>query len=161
MNGSSNTVFDPTEKRLPSSHLFRSSLGSISSSRKSTEISKTYKQASALFLTRRLSEALSTIQPLIATPNAENDAAQDEKEASLAPVAGASRTSRIKVWSFYLTILNAIAELGPEDGTAEFGNKKWKNVVTKAQDGSIWEEVVNVGYGGVEGNVDADVIVNL
>ena len=65
------------------------------------------------------------------------------------------------MWSFYLTLLNAIAELGPENGKKEFGGKEWKNLVARAQDGTIWDEVVNIGYGGIEGNIDADVVFNL
>lgn len=58
-------------------------------------------------------------------------------------------------------MLNAIAELGPEDGRAAFGIKQWKSLVAKAQDGTIWEEVVHIGYGDIESRVDADVVINL
>lgn len=162
MNGSSTTLVDPIEGSLATSRLLGSSVGSISSPRKAkSEISKVYKQAEALFVTRRFSEALVCIEPLITIPSRENDAHDDEATPDLAPIAKASSKSRIKVWSFYLTLLNAIAELGPEDGKKEFGGREWKNLVAKAQDGSIWDEVVNIGYGGEEGNVDADVVFNL
>ena len=121
-----------------------------------------YKQAEALFVTRRFAQALACIGPLITIPNCENDAQDDDEAApDVAPIARASSKSRIKVWSFYLTLLNAIAELGPETGRKEFGGREWKSLVAKAQDGTIWDEVVNVGYGGMEGNVDADVVLNL
>ena len=81
--------------------------------------------------------------------------------ADVAPIARASQRSRIKVWSLYLTLLNSVAELGPEVGKKEFGGKEWKNLVAKAQDGTVWNEVVDIGYGGIEGNVDADVVFNL
>ncbi len=78
-----------------------------------------------------------------------------------APVAQASRTTRIKVWSLYLTILNAIIELEPEEGKDAFGQQEWRALCAKVRDGDIWEEVVRNGYHGVEGNVDSDVVINL
>jgi len=65
------------------------------------------------------------------------------------------------VWSFYLTFLNAVVELGPEEGKHAFGSSKWKALVQKARDGSIWPEVVRDGYHGSDGDVDADVVINL
>ncbi len=112
-------------------------------------------------MTRRFQEALSSIEPLITITRRHNDTHDDEATQDVAPIARASTKSRIRVWSFYLTLLNAIAELGPEDGKKEFGAKEWMNLVAQARDGTIWDEVVNIGYGGVEGNVDADVVFNL
>jgi hypothetical protein len=65
------------------------------------------------------------------------------------------------VWSLYLTILNAIVELEPEDGKQAFGTQEWRALVAKVRDGHVWEEVVQNGYRGVEGDVDADVVINL
>ncbi|RYO87843.1 hypothetical protein DL766_005963 [Monosporascus sp. MC13-8B] len=136
-----------------------SSLASSTSSRpSSSSISKTYRQASQLFLTRRLPEALSTVQPLI-TPPAENADASGHTEP--APVARASRSTRIKVWSLYLTILNAILELEPDEGKDTFGVQEWRALCSKVRDGDVWEEVVQFGYHGVEGDVDSDVVINL
>ena len=142
-----------------------SSLGSLSSPRRpkaASEISRIFKQARDLFLQRRLSEAFSTIRPLVTETQSEETLEVGEKKPKKpAPVASANRVSRIKVWSLYITLLNAIAELGPGDGKAMFGSRDWNSLVSKAQNGSIWEEVVNVGYGGVEGNVDSDIVINL
>ncbi|KAK7744415.1 hypothetical protein SLS62_010139 [Diatrype stigma] len=136
------------------------SLASSTSSRQSaSNISKAYRQASQLFLTRRLPEALSTVVPLI-TPSAENVIdATDDPEPS--PVARASRSTRIKVWSLYLTVLNAILELDPDEGKDAFGVQEWRALCTKVRDGDVWEEVVQFGYHGVEGEVDSDVVINL
>ena len=120
-----------------------------------------YKQAEDLFVTRRFAEALSVIEPLVTVPCPQDGTHDDEATPDVAPITRASPKLRIKVWSFYLTLLNAIAELGPENGKTEFGGREWKNLVAKAQDGTIWDEVVNIGYGGLEGNVDADVVFNL
>lgn len=127
---------------------------STSASRQTSQISKTYRQASTLFLTRRLPEALTTLTPLIFSPGSADDGEP-------APVASASRTSRIKVWSLYLTILNAILEMNPEEGKDAFGNPEWRALCTKVRDGQVWEEVVHNGYHDVEGDVDPDVVINL
>ncbi|KAK4179286.1 putative PEX26 peroxisomal biogenesis factor 26 [Triangularia setosa] len=136
-----------------------SSMNSPRPSSSSSHITKTYRQASTLFLTRRLPEALSTVLPLVSpVPQTEND---PNGPFDPAPTAKASRSSRIKVWSLYLTILNAILELDSEEGKAAFGTAEWRALCHKVRDGEIWEEVVKNGYHGVEGDVDADVVINL
>ena len=135
-----------------------SSLSSNPASRSgSSHISKTYRQASSLFLTRRLPEALSTVLPLISPPTPDNPDGVSES----APIAQSSRSTRIKVWSLYLTILNAAAELDADAGKAAFGAQEWRSLTAKVRDGDIWEEVVQNGYYGVEGNVDSEVVINL
>ncbi|KAH8890777.1 hypothetical protein GQ53DRAFT_157198 [Thozetella sp. PMI_491] len=151
-----------TETLSSSSRLLSASISSLSSSvssarPSSNHISKAYRQASTLFLTRRLPEALSTVLPLVTPrPSEEADGAVEP-----ALVAQASRTTRIKVWSLYLTILNAIIELDPEEGKEAFGTQEWRAVCSKVRDGEVWEEVVTNGYHGVEGDVDSDVVINL
>ncbi|MCJ1277257.1 hypothetical protein MMC21_005067 [Puttea exsequens] len=162
MNGSNTALIDPTEEALSSSRLLGLSLGSLSSPcRKSSEISKAHREASNLFLTRRLPEALSIIEPLITCLPQFEDVNEEEHQPHSAPVAIASRKDRIKVWSFYLTLLNAIADLGPEEGKDTFGNRQWTSLVAKAKDGTIWEELVKDGYHGIEENVDPEVVINL
>ena len=143
------------------SGLLTTSISSLSSSttsaRHPSQISKTYRQSSTLFLTRRLPEALTTLLPVITpTDTSSQDAVIDPP-----PVAVASRTTRIKVWSLYLTILNAIVELEPDEGKDAFGAQEWRGLCAKVRDGAIWEEVVKNGYHGVEGDVDSDVVINL
>ncbi|KAL2263058.1 hypothetical protein VTK26DRAFT_8422 [Humicola hyalothermophila] len=139
------------------------SIASLSSSTSSgrnsssSHISKTYRQASTLFLTRRLPEALSTVLPLVSPPPSDDPNGSFEP----APVARASRSSRIKVWSLYLTILNAILDLEPDEGKDAFGTQEWRALCHKVREGEVWEEVVRNGYHGTEGDVDADVVINL
>lgn len=76
-------------------------------------------------------------------------------------MASASRTTRTKVWSLYLTILNAVLEMGVEEGKDAFGNREWRALCAKVRDGQVWEEVVRNGYHGVEGDVDSEVVINL
>lgn len=152
-----------TYEALGSSRMLSSSVSSSSASRQhSQQIAKAYRQAAQLFLTRRLPEALSTIEPTISTP-----AQDDQKESyngdlsGYAPIATASRGTRVKVWSFYLTLLNSVVELGAEEGKNAFGSTRWKQLVSKCRDGSVWDDVVRDGYAAVEGDVDAEVVVNL
>ncbi|KAF2629461.1 hypothetical protein BU25DRAFT_409340 [Macroventuria anomochaeta] len=156
---------------ISGSRYLRSSISSLSASRQqSSQIAKAYRQAAQLFLTRRLPEALSTIEPIITAPphDSLHDSLPDslpdsngDLQAAYAPVATASRGTRVKVWSFYLTFLNSVVELGAEEGKHAFGSARWKQLVSKCRDGSVWDEVVRDGYAGVEGDVDADVVVNL
>lgn len=154
-----------SREALPSSRILSSSISSLSSStssrQASSQISKIYRQASTLFLTRRLPESLSTILPVVAPTGREVDATELETSSEPAPIAGALRTTRIKVWSLYLTILNAVVELDAEEGKQAFGTKEWRSLVKRVRDGEVWEEVVQNGYGGIEGDVDADVVINL
>lgn len=151
-------AISPSTSETFSHNLLASSISSLSASttasRHPSQISKTYRQSSTLFLTRRLPEALTTLLPLITPPEA---SAHSEP----APIAVASRTTRIKVWSLYLTILNAIIELEPDEGKDAFGAQEWRGLCNKVRDGAIWEEVVKNGYHGVEGDVDSDVVINL
>lgn len=148
---------------LPSSQLLSSSISSLSPSRQSaSQVSKVYKQASQLFLTRRLSEALSTLEPVVSVPpSPETRSNEDEDSPVLAPIATVSSNLRIKVWNLYITLLNAIVDLGPEEGKKLFGHKEWKALVSRVRDGDVWEDVVTRGYRGREGIVDADVVYPL
>lgn len=162
-NGSMATTLPPTRDTLTSSQLLNSSISSLSSSstrQTSSQISKIYRQSSTLFLTRRLPESLSTILPVI-TPAANDEDTITDNGGETAPIAKASRTTRIKVWSLYLTILNAVMELDPEEGKQAFGGSEYRSLIGKVRDGEVWEEVVANGYGGVEGDVDSDVVINL
>lgn len=95
--------------------------------------------------------------PLISPPPSDDPNGPFEP----APVARASRSTRIKVWSLYLTILNAIIELDTDEGKDAFGTQDWRAICTKVREGEVWEEVVRNGYHSVEGDVDADVVINL
>ncbi|PSR94432.1 hypothetical protein BD289DRAFT_451351 [Coniella lustricola] len=168
-------------EELSSSHqALSSSISSLTSPTQARHsasyVSKTYRQASTLFLTRRLPEALTTILPLITLPHPTSDDgdkisssnAEQPSQPQLqpqpqppTPVAKASRNTRIKVWTLYIAILNAIVALEPEEGKEAFGTQDWRATCAKVRDGEVWEEVVVNGYHGVEGHVDPDVVINL
>jgi hypothetical protein len=154
------TLYDDVD--VSGSRYLSSSMSSLSTARQqSSQIAKAYRQAAQLFLTRRLPEALSTIEPIITPPPTDETKGDATDVVGHAPVATASRGTRVKVWSFYLTFLNAVVELGADEGKHAFGSATWKNLVAQCRDGSIWDRVVRDGYAGVEGDVDADVVVNL
>lgn len=162
------------------SQYLSSSLSSLSNSRSTNSlIVRTYKQATQLYLTRRFREALEAIEPIVSPQqNSLANGAQTNGHANgyaneytnvdshtssteAAPIAQSSRSTRTKIWVFYLSLLHAIIELGPEEGRQTFGSSKWKQLATKVRDGTVWDEVVQRGYGGEDGDVDADVVVNL
>lgn len=145
---------------LSSSH---SQLLSTSSTLSTSKLcSQTYKKASQLFLTRRLQEALTTLESIISVPAKDEQFTNgDDTMSSFAPIATASSNLRIKVWNLYITLLSAIVDLGPEEGKSTFGQKEWKALVSKVRDGEVWETIVQTGYRGLEGSVDAEVVYNL
>jgi hypothetical protein len=163
---------DTTNDPITSSSAYlSSSLTSLSRSRSSNNlIVRTYKQATQLYLTRRFREAWDVLGTIVrGTEGAEGEEetinnSNDDDEANLspAPVAQSSRGTRTKVWVFYLSLIHAVVELGAEEGARVFGStNKWRSIACKAREGTVWGEIVARGYGGQEGEVDAEVVVNL
>ncbi|KAJ5371280.1 uncharacterized protein N7496_007372 [Penicillium cataractarum] len=145
---------------MSSSHTQLSSTSSASTPAKLC--SKTYKKASQLYLTRRLPESLASLQPIITVPTPQDEhLTNGDHAAAVAPIATAPSTWRIKVWNLYITLLSGIVDLGAEEGKSQFGQKEWKAIATQVREGGIWETVVQVGYRGREGSVDAEVVYNL
>ena len=163
---------DTTNDPITSSSAYlSSSLTSLSRSRSSNNlIVRTYKQATQLYLTRRFREAWDVLGTIVkGTEGAEgeeeninNNSNDDGANLSPAPVAQSSRGTRTKVWVFYLSLIHAVVELGAEEGARVFGStNKWRSIARKAREGTVWGEIVARGYGGQEGEVDAEVVVNL
>lgn len=150
------------------SRLLSSSTSSLSNSQAQPNVVRIYKQASQLFVTRRVQEALETLEPLLQPipppPTDESDAANGEsqpQEPSLAPIATASRGARVKIWSLWISILNEIVAMGQEEGKQAFGLARYRQMVAQVRDGLVWQEIVDTGYSGIEGSVDAEVVANL
>jgi hypothetical protein len=159
-SGSSTLTMSTASNSLSTSEYLSSSLGP--SKKAASEISKSYKHASQLFLTRRLSEALAVLQTVISPPVQTNGNTNGEYDrASLAPIATATPSQRIKVWSLHITLMNSIVDLGNDEGKQDFGQKEYRALVAKVRDGEIWEQVIRDGYNGREGSVDAEVVYNL
>jgi len=137
------------------SQYISASISSLSSQKAPTSwIAKTYREATQLYLTRRLAEALDAIEPVI-LPD------QKTPDDLLAPVSRSSRGTRVKIWSFYITLIDAIIALGSADGRTACGVTRWKSIVASVKEGTIWEQVVINGYRGFEGQVDGEVVANL
>jgi len=161
-----------------SSAYLTSSLTSLSRSRSSNNlIVRTYKQATQLYLTRRFREAWHVLGTIVRGSEGQEgeenvhsnnynvgneDGGGGGGDLSPAPVAQSSRGTRTKVWVFYLSLIHAVVELGAEEGGREFGGtENWRSIAKKAREGTVWGEIVARGYGGQEGEVDAEVVVNL
>ncbi|KAK4623883.1 hypothetical protein CLAFUW4_05993 [Fulvia fulva] len=145
------------------SQYLSSSLSSLSRSRNTNSlIVRTYKQARQLYLTKRFKEAWETLEPIVSAQQPSQGPANGHGDASgPAPIAQSSKGTRTKVWVFYITLLSSIVDIGPEQGRNTFGSAIWRRLVTKVREGTIWDEIVRLGYGGSEGDVDPDVVVNL
>ena len=151
------TESPPEPRYLSSSH---SSL--YPHKKASSEFSRTYKHASQLYLTRRLYEAYETLQPVIKPVMESNGhTSEDEDEPISAPIATATTSQRIKLWSLYAALLNAIVDLGAEAGKQEFGQKLYREIVRIVETGDVWEQVVQDGYRGREASLDAEVVYNV
>lgn len=129
---------------------------------------RTYKQATQLYLTKRFKEALETLEPIVTSQQpgesdvlGTNGVHSESSGDGAALVAQSSKGTRTKVWVFYLSLLHAVIELGAEEGKNQFGSTRWRQLAAKARDGSVWDEIIRLGYGGNEGDVDPDVVVNL
>lgn len=142
-----------------SSQILSSSQASLnqSSKRTSSEIPKIYKHASQLFLTRRLLESYEALQPIVTPPSK----TRPDDSPAQAPIATATTSQRVKIWSLYVTLLNSIVDLGYEEGGRLFGQKEYDEIVRNVREGHVWEQVVRDGYQGREGSVDAEVVYNL
>jgi hypothetical protein len=133
-----------------------------SAKRSSPEISKAYKHASQLFLTRSFAEALRILEPIVASlPRLSRRGDEFDDPGSEAPIATATKSQRIKVWVLYITLLSSIIDLGQDEGKRRFGEAGYNEIVRQVHTGEIWDIVVRDGYGGREGSVDTEVVNNL
>ncbi|OQO13739.1 hypothetical protein B0A48_01969 [Cryoendolithus antarcticus] len=143
-----------------------SSLASLSRSKSTnTFIVKSYKAATQLYLTRRFKEAWDAIAPAVGAEtwgsNGKQDGVEDGGSGDPAPIAQSSHGTRTKVWVFWLSLVHAVVELGTEEGKAECGGELWKVIAKAAKEGGVWSHIIARGYGGVETEVDAEVVVNV
>ena len=162
MNDTASRAVAPMRKLSPTLQVNHRSLNLSSSSKRANSfLSKVYKQASELYLTRRLPECLVLLEQSIFPWKVTDESGNGVKSVETALIAGASRSLRVKIWTLYLTFLNDIVSLGTTEGRSVLGSKKWRELVVLVQNGTIWDEVVKVGYHGIEANVDAEVVANL
>lgn len=147
-----------------SSSFITSSISSLSSAwNQPPNVARVYKQAFQLFITRRTSEALEVLQPILQPADSIDNSADRaiEEQHERAPVALASKNARVKVWNLYISILNSALEMGSGEGKRQFGAAAWMKLASKTRDGQVWAEVVQNGYDGKEGQVDPEVVASL
>lgn len=101
------------------------------------------------------------IKPASKEPSNGHLSTSEDDSRPSAPIALASTSQRIKTWSLYAALLNAIIEIGDEEGKRDFGSKQYREIVRSVQSGEVWEQVVKDGYMGRESSVDAEVVYNL
>ncbi|EME45479.1 hypothetical protein DOTSEDRAFT_71257 [Dothistroma septosporum NZE10] len=147
------------------SQYLSNSFSSLSRSRTTNSlVVRTYKQATQLYLTRRFKDAWEVIEPIVSAQHPSDghvNGGGDRDATGPAAIAQSSKGTRTKVWVFYITLLHAIVDLGSDEGRNTFGSATWRQLAAKVREGTIWDDIVRLGYGGNEGDVDPDVIVNL
>ncbi|KAI9803249.1 MAG: hypothetical protein M1825_002040 [Sarcosagium campestre] len=124
-------------------------------------LQKIYRQASSLYLTRRLQEALTTLEPVVDPKEIPNSVGAEDTQSLETIILSASRSLQIKTWTLYLTLLDAIINLGSIEGGAAIGKSKWRAIAANVREGGIWDDVVQIGYGGNESDVEPIVVTNL
>ena len=115
-------------------------------------------------MTKRFKEALNVLEPIVTLSHdarADEDETGKQEAGESTPIAIADEKDRVRIWNLYIMILDAAIGLGPQDGKTHFGAICWKTLTNKAYNGTVWDDVIRVGYGGSEGTVDAEVICNL
>ena len=157
----------PTESSLAdsvSSLSSRTHGGKKGRKRRPSPVAIAFKESREFFLTRRLVEAFDVLEPITASSKGseiDHDESSRSQTDQPPPIAVVEAKDRIRIWNLYIMIIHAAIELGPDAGRSQFGSARWKSLAAKARDGTVWDEVVSVGYGGVEGRVDAEVVSNM
>lgn len=126
-------------------------------------LSKKYRKARNLFLTQQFAEAFSEIG-LTLEPGEwfEGDVHDGEgKSLSRVPILFAKKSVRVKIWSLYLTLLNTFRKAGNDQAGVWVGARRWKGLYASLCDGSIWQNVLHVGYADNEHAMDHEITVAL
>lgn len=125
------------------------------------QISKDYDLAQGYFSSKQFREAYDILEALISTPKPEAGDVEDEASTGKSPIATAKSSLRIKVWTLYFKLVDALIVSGPNECVAEFGRDKWRQITSRVLDSTIWKQVLQDGYGGILANVDAGVVGDL
>ena len=126
-------------------------------SNQNSSISKIYKRASTLFLTRQLKEAHSLLTSLI---DGAADASSNGFTTNIALI-DATRNQRVKIWCLYLSLIDELLKVGPVQGATFVGLKNWSSLKESVTDSTVWDYVTKQGYQGRQASVDEEVIASL
>jgi len=149
--------YNPSESNLTSS--LHSLLEPTQLSKK--KISREYDLAQGYFSSKQFREAYDTLEALISPPKPKGGDAEDEASTGKPPIATAKSSLRVKVWVLYFKLLDALIGSGPNEGVVEFGRDKWREITSSVLDSTIWNQVLQDGYGGTLANVEAEVVWDL
>ena len=153
--------FNPLEDSVTSSGLLGSADGSVGPTQLSNkQISRDYDIAQSNFSNKQFQEAHQVLETLI-SPTSSNGDTVNEKRAQKAPITAAKSSLRVKTWVLYFKLLDAVIGLGPNEGVEDLALSTQKNLKSKVVDSSIWEQVLQDGYGGTHCNVEAEVVWHL
>ncbi len=125
------------------------------------QISNDYDLAQGYFSSKQFREAYDILEALISPPTPKAGLVEDEAFTDRSPIATAKSSLRVKVWVLYFKLLDAIIGSGPNEGVAEFGRDKWRQITTRVLGSTIWKQVLQGGYGGKLADVEAEVVWDL
>ena len=121
----------------------------------------TFRQASSYYVTHRLCEAIAVLEQLLFPADPAKDTGAGHELQGRDVIATIPRKPRIKIWSLYITVLDAAIKLGSDGAKDAVGFQRWQELTSKVRDGQIWDDVVQRGYTGNDAAVDPDVVLNL
>jgi len=125
------------------------------------QISQDYDLAQGYFSSKQFREAYDILEALISPPKPKASDVEDEAFTDKTPIATAKSSLRVKVWVLYFKLLDALIGSGPNEGVAEFGRDKWRQITSRVSESTIWKQVLQDGYGGILANVEAEVVWDL
>lgn len=151
-------IYNPTPNSPASSQLVTSATAPTSAKWNSffKQISKVYEHAKSLYASKELVQAYNALQPLVTPSNFQSN----ELTFDTAPVADAKHSQRVKVWSLYCNLVQDILATDYDLGTAKFSNATYEYVKSQAE-GTVWDYVIQVGYGGRLSAVDSATVIHM
>ena len=125
------------------------------------QIAAYYVLAEASYSSKLFRDAWLTTTPLVSPPDLGDRDLEDGELIAKAPVGGAGKNLRVKVWTLHFQLLDSIIELeryGEEEG---FTRDEWRRITSPVMDGTIWKHVYLHGYGGNYAKMDSLVVLRL
>lgn len=155
-------VLNPIESSVASSDLLGSVYGSVAPAHwGNKQISKYYDLAQASFSNRQFQEAYQTLETLISPISSGPYDLIDGRLAKPSPIITAKSSLRVKIWVLYFKLLDAIIGLSPDENVEGIAPKERYQLIFQVKNGTIWDRILQDGYGGVHARVEAEVAWHL
>ena len=125
------------------------------------QIAAYYVLAEASYSSKLFHDAYRTTAPLVTPPDLNDRDMEHGELIAKAPVGGAGKKLRVKVWILHFKLLDTIIQLeryGDEEG---FTRDEWREATSKVVNGTIWDHVYLHGYGGNYAKMDSLVVLQL